>query len=281
MKTKVVLTGIILLLSVSSGLSQKISGKMKGGPTYELNGNTLIISGKGVMDNYFETTTPWWHSRKKIEEVIIGEGITHIGNYSFLNCDNLKKVTIPETVVSIGEQSFRGCVALGSIIIPQNVKTIEKYAFFGCSNLRMIDNHSPEPVKIGRIIGMETEETCILRVPRLSVSKYEKDEEWGKFQIVPLPFLNDDTDTSLDPISPGTGRYLIIAGYSRDRQGAEKIGRNLLDKHGYSYSVIRVNDTLYRVSIDSFDDEKKAKRELENWKKKPGIPEDSWIFEQK
>jgi len=281
MKLKIVLSGIAFLLSVSTVFSQKISGTMKGGPVYELKRNMLVISGKGDMDNYFVTTAPWQKSRKDIEEVIIGEGITHIGNYSFLNCDILKKVVIPETVTSIGEQAFRGCVTLGSVTIPKNVRTIGEYAFFGCHNLRLMEIHRPEPPRIRRIIDMKTQEIISIMVPGNSVFKYKNDDEWGMFPISPLPLPKDDIDTPHDPVSPGTGRYLIIAAFGRDWAEAERYGRNLLDKYGYSYSIIKVNDTLYRVSVDSYDDEKKANRELENWKKKPGIREDAWVYFQK
>jgi len=281
MRLNIVFLGIAFLLSVSTGLTQNISGTMKRGPKYELKGNTLIISGNGEMDNYLVTTAPWQNSRKNIEKVIIGEGITHIGNYSFLKCDILKKVTIPETVISIGEQAFRDCMTLDSITIPKNVRTIGEYALFGCNNLRLIVIHRPEPPKISKMINMKTQETIVIMVPGNSIFKYKNDDEWGKFPISPLPSLKDDTGTSRAPVSQGTGKYFIIVGFGRDRSEAEKKGKNLHDKYGYLYSIVKVNDTLYRVSVDSFDDEKKAKQELENWKKKPGIPEDSWYYHHK
>ena len=44
-----------------------------------------------------------------IEEVIITNNVTSIGDYAFINCDNLTSVTIGNSVTSIGYDAFYKC----------------------------------------------------------------------------------------------------------------------------------------------------------------------------
>ena len=52
-----------------------------------------------------------------IEEVVISEGITSIGNYAFKNCAALKTVTIPNSVTKLYNGVFRNCTNLESVTI--------------------------------------------------------------------------------------------------------------------------------------------------------------------
>lgn len=81
--------------------------------TWELKDDgTLIISGKGDMPDYYDSTwkkSPWYkYSSKKhilIESVIIEEGITSIGDYAFYN-NSITTLTIPNSVTNIGIEAF-------------------------------------------------------------------------------------------------------------------------------------------------------------------------------
>lgn len=71
-----------------------------------------------------------------IEEVIIKEGVTTIGNNAFEGFNNLKKITIPNSVTSIELCAFERCSSLESIVILNSAINIKCYAFFGCTNLK-------------------------------------------------------------------------------------------------------------------------------------------------
>ena len=62
--------------------------------------------------------------------------VVSIGNFAFLDKDNLIELNLPNTVTRIGLEAFKGCTALGSqdhtLIIPSSVTTIEADAFNGC-----------------------------------------------------------------------------------------------------------------------------------------------------
>ena len=67
--------------------------------------------------------------------VTIGSGVTTIGNEAFYHCHKLANINIPETVTSIGNTTFASCYALTSITIPNGVTRIGGNVFSGCSSL--------------------------------------------------------------------------------------------------------------------------------------------------
>ncbi|MDR0810714.1 MAG: leucine-rich repeat protein [Paludibacter sp.] len=105
-----------------------------------LTGNTLTISGTGNMADFYDTDTwsfrpPWYNSRSSVRTVIIGSGITNIGDGAFADCNNLTSVTISSTVYKIGVTSFMNCTSLTNLELPACITEIEGGAFRGCSNL--------------------------------------------------------------------------------------------------------------------------------------------------
>ena len=100
---------------------------------------TLTISGSGDMANYdsYSPTAPWYEFRTSVKSVVINEGVTSIGEWTFCGCNNLTSITIPESVTSIGCYAFWGCGMTG-ITIPDSVTIIGDYAFIDCSSLSSI-----------------------------------------------------------------------------------------------------------------------------------------------
>ena len=102
---------------------------------------TLRIYGNGMMDDYraylsTDKEVPWGiELQKKIKEVVIENGVTHIGGYSFYECASLTKVTIPNSVKSIGYSAFYRCTALANITISNSLTNIGPWAFAGCPGL--------------------------------------------------------------------------------------------------------------------------------------------------
>lgn len=94
----------------------------------------LYIDGDGEMDNYSSTSpSPWAQYLRYVSDIVIGEGITTIGDYAF-NYSNakLKNISIPTTVTSIGQRAFSGgiCETVPLVVIPEGVTTIGAYAFY-------------------------------------------------------------------------------------------------------------------------------------------------------
>ena len=107
-----------------------LSGTCGDNTYWELDNGVLSIGGEGAI-----TTNPWESYSNSINEVVIGEGVTGIGNYAFRNCSSLTSVTIPNSVTSIGYNAFSGCTGLTDITIPNSVTSIGSFAFSGCSGL--------------------------------------------------------------------------------------------------------------------------------------------------
>lgn len=91
-----------------------------------------IIDGyevKSIANHAFNNSRNNTTNGKALTNVIISEGITTIGDYSFVGCTNLESVKVPETVTSMGFQTFVGCSKLTKINIPSKVKTLSSCIF--------------------------------------------------------------------------------------------------------------------------------------------------------
>lgn len=115
------------------------SGKCGDNVRWSFSAGVLTISGTGRMYDYSAESTPWYSIRYSIVSIIIGNGVTSIGDHSFFDCNqSLTNVTIPTSVTSIGSGAFVGCTTLPTITIPSSVTTIGKGAFEFCSSLESI-----------------------------------------------------------------------------------------------------------------------------------------------
>jgi len=99
--------------------------------TWELDSEgTLTISGAGAMADYdFENTAPWYRMRKFIKKLVIGDEVTSIGAYAFLECTGLTQVEIPDSVVRIYAGAFELCYNVKKFDIGKNVAEIHDGAF--------------------------------------------------------------------------------------------------------------------------------------------------------
>ena len=70
---------------------------------------TLTISGTGAMTNFdlFDgPAVPWSKWSGNITHIVLPNGITSIGSYSFLGCSNVRNVSVPASVTLIGTSAF-------------------------------------------------------------------------------------------------------------------------------------------------------------------------------
>ena len=93
---------------------------------------TLTISGTGAMQTFASAgAVPWYSFRSDIKAVVIGSGVTTIGNYAFYGCNNefFTSITIPEGITSLGNSAFQGCTHMTSVALPSTLQTIGSNAF--------------------------------------------------------------------------------------------------------------------------------------------------------
>lgn len=112
--------------------------------------NVLSFTGTGeipaqprkVVSNKVQSDAPWAAYKSSFSSVVIGEGITKIGNYAFYKHTNITSVSLPSTLAGnpFGESCFEGTY-IAEITIPQGVTTIGRSAFYECTKLTSITIH--------------------------------------------------------------------------------------------------------------------------------------------
>ena len=96
---------------------------------------------KKTSDNYYYyyyEMTPWYLSKKSVTSITLKDGISDLGQYTFIKCNKVTNFTIPNSVTVIGECTFKWCEGLTSLIIPDSVTEIGASAFCACSKLTNI-----------------------------------------------------------------------------------------------------------------------------------------------
>jgi len=85
--------------------------------SYNSDSKALTIFGTGAMTN----GQPWESYRKDINTVLVGNGVTTIGNNAFKGCTALSTVVMPATTPpTLGSGAFIDCNALTGIYVPED-----------------------------------------------------------------------------------------------------------------------------------------------------------------
>ena len=119
-------TGVVKAVEVTTTApSQKIEGRCGDNAIYSYDKatRTLTISGTGAMWN----GTKYSHLGT-VDKIVIGNGITVIGEDAFAKFNGVGSAEISDTVTTIKGNAFND---LKSITIPKTVRTVETDAFYG------------------------------------------------------------------------------------------------------------------------------------------------------
>lgn len=116
-------------------------GMLSDGLEWELSKDgVLTISGTGAMEGYLQSgEAPWSDHLDSITAVVIEEGVTAVGAYTFHGCDAVTSVVLPEGLEYIGGDAFAGCSGLTEIVFPESLSEIGGYAFSGCEGLSKVE----------------------------------------------------------------------------------------------------------------------------------------------
>ena len=108
--------------------------------TFEINSNALVsknyTSGEICAGTIF--------GGAPVEELILGEEVTSIGEWAFRGC-TMTSVKMSDNVTSIGDYAFRDCYHMTSLELSNNLTYIGKWAFTSCHGLSSVT--IPESVR--------------------------------------------------------------------------------------------------------------------------------------
>lgn len=109
--------------------------------TWKVDGNTLTISGTGAMKDYddYYLNMPWLVAQMYVKNIVVGEGVTSIGEYAFRGADKVEDIEFSSTVEEIGQGAFRDNIALKKLVLTDNLKTVGRKAFEYCKALENVE----------------------------------------------------------------------------------------------------------------------------------------------
>ena len=108
----------------------------------------LTISGTGAIKDFDPLKPDEWHeldSNDKITKIIIGEGITEIGDYAFYKCGDATSVVLPKSLRSVGNFAFMNCSKITEFVFKNGLTDLGEGALYGCSAATVIS--LPKTVK--------------------------------------------------------------------------------------------------------------------------------------
>ena len=206
---KTITSLLIMLLVVASTWGQS-SGTCGDNAYWTLDSDgVLTIGGTGAMWDYtfnnVVVNSPWWNVKDNIKNVVVGEGITTIGNLAFYFCSALKAATLPASITTIGNyafqksalesidlsgctglttignSTFRGCSVLKSLSLSASITTIENSAFQDCNSLATITSLATVPPTLGTDVFANVDKSIPVIVPVGTVDAHKAADGWKEF----------------------------------------------------------------------------------------------------
>ena len=120
----------------------------------------------------------------RITRIVVGEGISVIGHYTFYDAINLKEIILPESLTTIEDRAFAYCQSLTTITIPANVTSIGTYAFDGCTSLTSVICKGSVPPACGGDLFYNNKPEMTLFVPITATSNYKSATQWKDFDYI-------------------------------------------------------------------------------------------------
>ena len=122
-------------------LNEDKTARLYKADTCQLEANLVVPGTYTLNDVEYKVTSigaDVFKEFKKLETVVLPEGLLSIGEAAFRECSNLRQVTFPNTLNEIGVDAFREDKNLETAMLPEDLLTIGKGAFCECYNLRQV-----------------------------------------------------------------------------------------------------------------------------------------------
>ena len=214
---------------------------------YDKDTKTLSFDGRGEICDYLDKKfnfldRPWETILSEITKVVVGEGITKIGNAAFALLDDeyhvlttsIKEILLPTSLEEIGTFSFVGA-SIEKIVIPDGTSKLGGDAFFSCTSLSEITI----PASISEIGEEVFDDSPVSKVIFLGT-----EEQWKDLKL-------DIDNTDYDVYLKNEDRYLVFNFYY-DNAGI--LRTQYLTKYGKGLTEIDVPDYFYGINSSTFID---------------------------
>lgn len=91
---------------------------------FSVEDGTLTISGTGPMEEYSGTDAPWYDWLGNVKKIVVQDGVTSIGNLTFVYYYELTEISLPDTLVELGYGAFAQCNQLTTVKLPASLERI-------------------------------------------------------------------------------------------------------------------------------------------------------------
>lgn len=95
-------------------------------------GDMPVFVGSPTTDSAYYTKAPWYYFCDTLKTLVIDDGITSIGAWSFYRFSALESVTVADSVTAIGDYAFGACELLADLDLGRNMQTLGNNTFFAC-----------------------------------------------------------------------------------------------------------------------------------------------------
>ncbi len=249
-------TALGMLLSMAAVLPAGFLGMMQAsasmlyGPCgenaeycYDTETKTLTISGTGDMTDY---NSDYEHPWNGVENVIIEEGITNVGNHAFYNEKKLNYVELPSTIKRIGTYAFARS-GLAHISLNDGLEIISECAFQGCPYC-LFDGVIEIPSSVTNIasqaFGLGNFEDAQKNYPT-----YFRDETWDYFRP---KFYYGSIEFYMHLNSSDNRQYIYIM-YNLPSVKYQITGNPDINNYSFGFNGIKLERTKWSISFERDD----------------------------
>ncbi len=177
-----------------------------------------------------------FYGANKMKSITISNNVTRIGRYAFGWCYGLPSLTLPNSLQEIEEYAFYRCQGLTSITIPANVVSIGYYAFENCGNLTRVYCLAKQKPQTNTVFGTYICEKATLHVPGDLIDDYRNSVQWNGFgNIVALESAVDGLYYSFDD----DAKTAKVVSITEDFGGAAVIPSSI-NHNGENYDVTSI-----------------------------------------
>ncbi len=171
--------------------------------TYDEDSKTLTISpattpedgySSGVMPNYSSTTAvqntiPWASYKTKAEKIVLADGVTKLGTFTFFNFTNVTEIEIADSVTEFAQGAFQGCSSLeGTIHLNADFEDFSTEVFVGTKiSSYIVDEDNPYYMVKDDILYSK-DGTILVNCPPGKTAVFSQDWLEGVTSIAPYGF---------------------------------------------------------------------------------------------